>query len=193
MRKNRIYQVVLVVGLVWLSWLGMMLVHETGHMLAAVCTGGHVQRLVWHPLVLSRTDVDPNPSPLFVVWGGPVFGSVLPVLFMLGIRGFPWRISYLFVFFAGFCALANGVYIGSGAVMPVGDGRDMLRFGAPRWTLAAFGLIATGLGLCLLDTASPRLGFGSKPDAISERDAILVTVIAIVVTGISIAIGNRGL
>ncbi len=43
-------------------------------------------------------------------------------------------------FFAGFCWLVNGVYIGMGAVEAVGDSREMLRLGTPMWVLGVFGI-----------------------------------------------------
>ena len=65
-------------------WLGMMLVHECGHMLAAMLSGGTVTRVVFHLLAFSRTDIDPNPHPLVVAWCGPLLGAFLPAL---GARG----------------------------------------------------------------------------------------------------------
>ena len=62
------------------SWIGMQAVHELGHVLAASATGGTVQRVVLHPLTISRTDVSPNPSPLAVAWAGPLVGVILPLL-----------------------------------------------------------------------------------------------------------------
>ena len=60
------------------SWLGMMLVHEAGHVLHAWVSGGTVTKVVLGPLVISRTDVNPNPHPLFEIWGGPVWGCLVP-------------------------------------------------------------------------------------------------------------------
>ncbi|MEZ6046089.1 MAG: M50 family metallopeptidase [Planctomycetaceae bacterium] len=56
------------------SWLSMMIVHEAGHMLSAMLTGGQIEKVVLHPLAISRTDVSPNPHPVWVVWGGPLLG-----------------------------------------------------------------------------------------------------------------------
>src|SRR5207249_4106234 len=39
-----------------LCWLGMMAVHEFGHVLGLWCIGGTVARVVLHPLTISRTD-----------------------------------------------------------------------------------------------------------------------------------------
>jgi len=62
------------------SWLGMQAVHELGHVLGALMTGGRVARVVLHPTTISRTELVTNPSPLIVVWGGPVFGALAPLL-----------------------------------------------------------------------------------------------------------------
>jgi hypothetical protein len=61
------------------AWFAMQAVHECGHVLAAWLTGGTVQRVVLHPLSISRTDVSPNPHPLAVAWAGPIFGAAAPL------------------------------------------------------------------------------------------------------------------
>ena len=43
------------------SWPAMMGIHEVGHVLGAWAGGGRVERVVWHPLLFSRTDVRPDP------------------------------------------------------------------------------------------------------------------------------------
>ncbi|HVT89357.1 MAG TPA: hypothetical protein VHD56_10930 [Tepidisphaeraceae bacterium] len=83
---RRFRQILLVGGILWTSWLAMMLVHECGHVLGGLATGGTVRRVVWHPAVISRTDVKPNPHPLVEIWAGPIFGSMLPVVIALGLR-----------------------------------------------------------------------------------------------------------
>jgi hypothetical protein len=53
------------------------------------------------------------------------------------------RYSYLPRFFAGFCLIANGIYLGVGSFSGVGDAGDLLRYGAPRGTLIAFADLIT--------------------------------------------------
>ncbi len=77
---DRLRRPVLLVSVLWLSWLSMMLVHEVGHVVGAWSTGGRLQRVVWHPAVISRTDVWPNPHPVIEVWAGPVIGSLIPLM-----------------------------------------------------------------------------------------------------------------
>src|SRR5206468_9028873 len=76
---SRLQQNILIVSTVLGSWLGMQAVHESGHVLGASLTGGEVARVVLHPLTISRTDLAHNPSPLPVVWAGPVVGVLAPL------------------------------------------------------------------------------------------------------------------
>src|SRR5208282_6187597 len=91
-----------------LCWLAMMAVHELGHVVGAVATGGRVERVVLHPLTISRTDVSPNPHPLMVVWAGPSVGVLLPLAFLSAAKLSKLTWTYLAQFFAGFCLIANG-------------------------------------------------------------------------------------
>jgi hypothetical protein len=189
---HRIRQILLLAGILWLSWLLMMLVHEGGHVIGALCTGGVVRRVVWHPAVLSRTEVWPNPHPLVEVWAGPVIGCALP-LAVAGLASLiRLRLAYLVWVVAGFCLVANGAYIGVGALDPVGDARELVAHGAPRWMLGAFGVVAAGAGIWIWHRVSARLGFGRSPSAISARDAYAVFVVAALVTAIGFLVGDRG-
>ena len=53
----RFHQTVLMVATLLGSWLGMQAVHESGHALGALLSGGRVARVVLHPLTISRTDL----------------------------------------------------------------------------------------------------------------------------------------
>ena len=132
---KRLDQIVLIGMFIGFSWLAMQAVHELGHVLGAVTSGGHVTKVVLHPCTISRTDVHPNPHPLFVVWAGPVVGALLPLLGFLLARSLRWPGVFLFRFFAGFCLIANGVYIGFGSIQGLADAGDMLRYGSSRWQL----------------------------------------------------------
>jgi hypothetical protein len=50
---ERFHQLLFIVSLVALSWFAMMAVHELGHVVGAVVTGGNVERVVLHPLTIS--------------------------------------------------------------------------------------------------------------------------------------------
>lgn len=127
----------------------MQAVHELGHVVGAVATGGSVDRVVLHPLSISRTDVSPNPRPGIVVWFGPILGSIFPLLVAAAVSRLGKAIGKLASFFAGFCLIANGAYIAAGSFDGVGDCGVMLATGSPQWVLIVFGAVAISMGLGL--------------------------------------------
>lgn len=136
----------------------MMAAHEAGHCLHAHFSGGRVERVTLPIFGFSRTELARNPHPQFVAWGGAVWGGLIPLMLLLGVRRSFARAWRLAAFFAGFCLIANGAYIGLGPFMTAGDGHDLVRHGAPGWTLVLFGTIALCAGLYLWH----RAGVGHK-------------------------------
>ncbi len=129
-------------------WFGMEAAHELGHALAAWGSGATVERVVLLPI--SRTDTAGVEHPLFVYGAGAVCGAVLPLLLWSVARLLRLRVAYLFRFFAGFCLVANGAYIGGdfSAVGPT-DAGLLIEHGASRVALILFGLTAVAAGLLL--------------------------------------------
>ena len=128
-------------------WLGMMVVHELGHVLHAWVSGGTVSAVRIPPAGFSVTEFSTNPRPHFVAWGGPLWGCVLPLLAWALFRLRRWRGWRAAQFFAGFCLVANGAYLGAGWINRVGDAGDLMGFGTPAWVLVVFGAAATSAGL----------------------------------------------
>jgi hypothetical protein len=147
--------------------------------------------VVLHPLAISRTDATHDRHPLLVLWGGPLIG----VMLLLGASGLATlarlRWSYLLRFFAGFCLVANGVYLGIGSFEGVGDVGDLLRHGSPRWTLVAFGLACVPAGLSLCNGLGPHFGLGEAKGLVDRRAAVVVPVLLLVVVLIEILVGCR--
>ena len=134
------------------SWYGMMFVHESGHCLAAWMSGAVVDRVDIPLLGFSKTEVSSADHPLLVVWGGPVLGVVAP-LSILPFARKHFRDAILF--FVGFCAVANGAYIGFGATLRVGDCQELRLHGAAVWQLWLFGLTSLLLGFYLWHRLGP--------------------------------------
>jgi hypothetical protein len=63
-------------------------------------------------------------------------------------------------FFSGFCLLANGLYIGVGSFVGIGDCGEMLRHGSQQWQLLLFGAATAALGLWLWHGQGPHFGLG---------------------------------
>lgn len=146
---HRLRQGVLIASTILASWLGMQAIHESGHVVGAWLTGGRVAQVVLNPLTSSRTDLVHNPNPLLVVWAGPVLGGVLPLVFWGIAAAFHMPGAFLLRFFAGFCLIANGAYIGAGSFDRVGDCGQMLQHGSALWQLWLFGTVTIPLGLWL--------------------------------------------
>lgn len=155
------------VSSVLFAWLLMQVVHESGHVLGAIVSGGHVVRVVLHPFAISRTDVSPNPRPLLEVWSGPIWGELTPVAaWLLARRHCRSALTSWLRFFAGFCLIANGCHLGYGIVEPIGDADELVRLGTSRSVLGLFGLIAVPCGLRLWHGLGPDFGIGMNGKSI---------------------------
>jgi len=154
----------------------MMIVHEVGHVLHALLSGGNVVQVVLCPWEFSRTDVSPNPRPLFVAWGGAIWGVLIPLGAWIATKTALRSYSYLAAFFAGFCCVANGAYISAGSIAQAGDAGDMLRNGAAYWQLVSYGLVAMVVGLSLWNGLGPHYGLGDNQVRVDRRTAVAVAV-----------------
>jgi len=167
----------------------MQAVHESGHVLGAWITGGRVEHVVLHPLTISRTDLAENPDPLFVAWAGPVVGVMAPILIWIAAAASRLPGAFVLRFFAGFCLLANGLYISVGSFDGIGDCGDLLRHGARIWHLWLFGLVTAPFGLWLWHRQGPHFGLGAAKGQVnrSAAYATLAACLALVVLGLVVA------
>jgi hypothetical protein len=179
---KRYYQVLLVISTAGFSWVAMMAVHELGHVLHAWLSGGEIQHVILSPWTISWTDVRPNPHPLFVAWGGVLWGSILPVAAWLLMKYFWKRYAFVAAWFAGFCLIANGTYIAAGSFLGArgDDGGAILDNGGSPWTLLAFGLPAAAAGLWLWHDLGTHFGIGHTQGEVDRRAAMGVTIMLIV-------------
>lgn len=152
-----------------LCWLGMQVVHELGHVLGGIITGGTVTRVVLFPLSISRTDVTPNPIPLVEIWGGPIVGVLFHLVSWVFIRRLKLSWEFLLRFFAGFCLVSNGAYLGCGSFLSIGDAGELLRHGSPIWTLWLFGFVSITLGFAMWNGQGKAFGLGKDPQPVSIR------------------------
>lgn len=158
------------------SWYGMMIVHELGHVVGALLSGGNVERVVLGPLNFSRTDVSPNPHPRIEIWAGPVLGSLLPLGLWLIASHLRLRLAFLLRFFAGFCLVANGAYFASAIALPVGDAEELVRLGSARWIVAAPGVLWLVGGLAVWNGMGAHFG---RAGGVVDRSALIASCIAL--------------
>lgn len=141
------------------AWLAMMAVHESGHVIHALLSGGSVAGVSLPLWGFSYTTLSSNPAPGFVAWGGPIWGAVFPLVAWWIARRLFRRAALAFQFFAGFCLIANGVYIAAGTPDAVGDAETLLRTGTPAIVLYFIGTVGAVAGLYLWhDLGRPWVG-----------------------------------
>lgn len=183
---SRRWCALLVVSTGAFCWMAMMVVHEFGHVLHAWASGGRIVAVELHPLAISGTLVDPNPHPGFVTWGGPIWGCVIPLAAWLAWSVRSWPFDYLVRFFAGFCLIANGAYLGAGVVNPVGDALSLMQHGTPAWGLGLFGLVTVSSGLWLWHGLGPRFGLGSRAEPADPAAAVMMGAGALTLAAIEV-------
>lgn len=178
-------------AVVLLSWLLMQAVHEFGHVLAAGLTGATVERVVLHPLTISRTDVINERWPLVVVWGGPIVGAIVPIVMGAMVRRQSAVAKHAVGFFAGFCLIANGAYLAYGSFDGIGDAGELVSLGTPKWALWLFGTITIPSGFVVWHRLGRRLGFGEASLLIRRHHVIAAGLVAIVVMIVEIGFSPR--
>ena len=178
-----------------------MAVHEFGHVLAAWATGGSVARVVLHPLQISWSAFAPNPRPLLVAWSGPLLGSLLPAVAFLLLRALRCPVLlralrcpglFLVRFFAGFCLVANGLYLFIDAFTRDGDGGTLLRHGAASWELWLFAGLVTPLGFWLWHGLGPHFGLGEARGRVSHRAAFASLTLSLLIGALEMALARDG-
>ncbi len=186
--KRPVPLTLLLIPAVLLCWLAMMAVHEAGHVLHAVISGGRVTHVVLHPLRISRTDVSPNPHPLFVIWGGFLWGVLLPLVFRPATPRRFRLARFLAAFFAGFCLIANGGYLAAGAFFPAGDTRVLRGAGVSPLTMGILGVISLACGLYCWHRLDSSVS-GSGRDEWQPTAGDVVKVTAALVTVVALEVG----
>lgn len=186
----KLHREILIASTVLGSWLGMQAVHELGHVCGAWLTGGKVARVVLHPLTISRTDLAENPAPLVVVWAGPLIGIAIPVIAWSAAAAAKLPGSYVLRFFAGFCLVANGLYIGLGSFGRIGDCGEMLGHGSRPWHLWLFGLFTVPAGFWLWHGQGKNFGMGSSAKKVSPHVAYVALAICVVMLAAALLYGR---
>jgi hypothetical protein len=183
MMLDRVLQVTLVLSTLALCWLWMMIVHELGHVVLAWTCGETVSRVVLYPFAISRTDATHDKHPLLVIWGGPLLGSLIPLGGLLATKLLRSRFVYLCQFFAGFCLIANGAYLGVGCFSSIGDAGDLVRAGCPQAVMVVFGIVCAATGLWLWNGLGPNFGFKEAKGKV-DRTAALGTLALLLITAL---------
>ena len=141
------------------AWYFMQATHEVGHLLAGWFSTKHKVTGFAIPLLgFSSTTMSVYPRPAWVVWAGFVTGVLIPLAVWILARLLRCQAEGALRYFAGFCLLANGAYLGLGWVERVGDLDELMLHGTPTWVFIIMGLAMAlaGRWLWTLNTPSTR-------------------------------------
>ena len=139
---------------------------------------------------LTIENLPPGPYSFFAMAVyGPVVGCLLPLGASAMIPRRHTIVRSISRFFAGFCLIANGAYISIGAFDRVGDCGEMLRTGAPLWTLLAFGAVTVPLGLYVWHRLGSLKHSVNNPTLIEGRTAYVTcgVLIALIAAGLALS------
>ena len=116
--------------------------HELGHLVFGWLSGATLTEIELRPWRLPYTIFQPDPHPLFTLWGGPLLGALMPLTLLTLDHG---KITQ---FVAYFCLLANGSYLALAWCAPEDqlDTVKLLEHGAWPSSIAAYCLITITLG-----------------------------------------------
>jgi len=95
-------------------------------------------------------------------------------------------------FYAGFCSVANGAYIGVGSFGKIGDAGDMLRHGSPAWLLWLFGVAGLSVGLYLWNGLGAHFGLGAAAGKVDHRAAYVSCGLLLLTVILESALGMEG-
>ena len=188
---KRLEQTILIVTFWCFCWLAMQAVHELGHVMAALITGATITKVALHPFIISRTDLGHNPHPGMVVWAGPLVGCLLPALAYYAAKYLRSPGLYLYRFFAGFCLISNGAYIGFASAEGGADSAIMIMHGAPRWLLIIFGLTAIAYGLSLWHRQGPHFGLGEAKGKVDRKAVIVSAILFLAIFVIELIVNSK--
>jgi hypothetical protein len=100
-------------------------------------------------------------------------------------RGLPG--TFLLRFFAGFCLIANGCYLGAGSFTHIGDAGEMLKHGAPPWHLWLFAALTVPTGLWLWNGLGPHFGLAKTAGGVDRGVAYATAVCVFILLAIGFA------
>ena len=121
-----------------------MAIHELGHILSAKLNKGTIEHVELRPWTISHTMISGSNNPVMDAWLGPITGITIPVLAWIALHKTNFKTPLLF--FAGFCLIANGIYLGLGWIGPHGDCKTIIDNGGQTWPMIIFGLISSVAG-----------------------------------------------
>jgi|ERR1043166_148892 hypothetical protein len=115
------------------------ILHECGHLLSGILSGGRALGLTSHPFSWSMARVADCRHPQFMTWGGILWSGLLGLIIF--IFSYPSRSIVLFpiLLTSSLLILVNGVYFTTGTLIRAGDPADLMEYGVGAPVLLVIG------------------------------------------------------
>ena len=168
-------QMLIVLGIFVFSYNLSNLIHESGHALNAVLTGGSLNKITMSPLSWCYAWTSGG-NRIFVIWGGFLWQTIVPTVILLLLWCFKSRLSLYALFLVLVSFAESGIYMITGAVAGIGDGGNLVRYGIPPFILLTVGSI---LLLCCLPLSLPMgvlLGIERKQTSFISAIMVLMPI-----------------
>ncbi|MCY2927679.1 MAG: hypothetical protein NT031_20005 [Planctomycetota bacterium] len=148
-----------VLGAVVLAFNAMRIVHECGHLLAAMATGGQALGITMNPVGWCYALAHGGADHAFS-WGGLVTEPVAGLAILALVWSFAKRLSAIGLL-VGIIALAEtGLYMLAGAIGGQGDPAHLIAMGIPAMVFYVTGSVLILLALPLILPAGAAIGIG---------------------------------
>jgi hypothetical protein len=166
----------------------MLLVHEFGHAAAAVLTGADIVKITVYPFTFSKTLVNSNYYPTFVISAGPAVGAFLPLLIFFIAKSLRSPGLYLFRFFAGFSLIVNGAYLAFGPLKDYTDAAAIARAGCPPHILTLIGILIFIPGALMIRGLGSYFGLGPSKGNVSKAAAVTSAALLVVTLALELTL-----
>ena len=180
---QRVRVCLLVVSWPLFCWYAMQLLHECGHVAAALWFDVEIVQFHFGLLTISHTMLGESgqlPSTILAAtWAGPIAGMLLPLVFWGIAAAVRFRETFLLRFLAGFCLVANGCYLLFGPSDGYADTGVLLSHGATRLQLAVVGLIGVVSGFLLWNGQGKHFGIGKEKRPV-ERHSLVFSIVCLI-------------
>lgn len=168
----------IVLGVFVFAYNASTIIHELGHALTLVATGGEVDFIEVSPFSWSYAHYTSDPEPMATSWGGFLWETVfgLFAFFVLWIA--KSRLSLFGVVLAIASLAGTGIYMLVGAVLRIGDSAALIRMGVPPSALIVIGSFLLLLVLPLILPLGVLLGVGKGKNKLTTTILVFSPIVA---------------
>ncbi len=168
----------IVLGAYVFAYNASSIMHELGHALAVIATGGEVSFIEVSPFSWSYTHYISDPEPMATSWGGFLWGTMIGVFTFLILWIVRSRLSLFGAVFAVTSLAYAGIYMLVGAVLRIGDSAALMWMGIPQAVLIAIGGMLLLLVLPLILPLGVLLGIGRGRNRLGTTVLVFSPILA---------------